>query len=50
MFVPPKLMIHIQPWETFFAGKVNPKGYEFLFRVRLDKFGKRQSDIIAAGK
>jgi hypothetical protein len=22
MFVPPKLIIHIQPWETFFGGKI----------------------------
>ena len=22
MFVPPKLIIHVQPWETFFGGKI----------------------------
>jgi len=28
MFVPPKLIIHIQPWETFFGGKIKHQSYK----------------------
>ncbi len=33
---PPKLIIYIQPWETFFRGKVTPRAIRYREREHLD--------------